>query len=233
MARLRGVFFDLGGTLADIDVPNRETLRAIAARYGIGMPVQELERNLMAFLAPRLERQAESYTPMRILLDDWFTALLATLGREATDRDRDRFRATYLATHRNWLTPYEGVAEALRDLRQLGLHVGLISDVDLDYLATAVDALGVSDLLDSLTASEEVGVGKPNPVIFRAALRKARLEPAEAAYVGDSPDRDVEGARAVGMVAVLVNPACRDASPADLVVRSVAQVAAVLEELIQ
>lgn len=234
MGRLRGVYFDLGGTLADIDVPNLETLRAIADRYEIRSPLEGMHRDLMAYLGPHLEKQVASYVPMRTLLDGWFVELLATLGHEATGEERRWFHTTYLETHRKGLVPYKDAADALRDVRQLGLHVGLISDVDLDYLAMALDALGIADRFDSLTTSEDVGVGKPNPDIFRAALRKARLEPDEAAYVGDSLRRDVGGARAAGMLAILVDPKCRnDDSPADVVVRSVAELPRILEELMR
>jgi FMN phosphatase YigB (HAD superfamily) len=46
---------------------------------------------------------------------------------------------------------------------------------------------------------------KPSPSIFRAALEMLEVEPAEAAMVGDSPTDDVEGARALGMRAFLVD----------------------------
>jgi putative hydrolase of the HAD superfamily len=49
------------------------------------------------------------------------------------------------------------------------------------------------------------GKVKPSPTIFRAALEMLEVEPGEAAMVGDSPRDDVEGARALGMQAFLVD----------------------------
>jgi putative hydrolase of the HAD superfamily len=51
-----------------------------------------------------------------------------------------------------------------------------------------------------------VGVEKPDPAIFRAALDALGVAPGEALYVGDLYDVDVVGARAAGMEAVLLLP---------------------------
>jgi FMN phosphatase YigB (HAD superfamily) len=50
-----------------------------------------------------------------------------------------------------------------------------------------------------------VGFNKPAPQIFRAALRKAKLRPIEAIYVGDQQQIDVVGANSAGMLGILVD----------------------------
>jgi FMN phosphatase YigB (HAD superfamily) len=51
-----------------------------------------------------------------------------------------------------------------------------------------------------------VGVAKPDPAIFRLALEAMGVDPQHALHIGDTPAADVEGARAAGMHAVLVDP---------------------------
>jgi len=51
-----------------------------------------------------------------------------------------------------------------------------------------------------------VGVCKPDPEIFHAALRVLQIEPAQAVFVGDSLQRDMAGARAIGMAHVWLTP---------------------------
>jgi HAD superfamily hydrolase (TIGR01450 family) len=71
-----------------------------------------------------------------------------------------------------------------------------------------------------------VVVGKPESPLFRMALRRLGLEPAEAAMVGDSLESDVAGGRAVGMRTVLYAPGAPPApGGADLVVRSFVELA--------
>ena len=70
--------------------------------------------------------------------------------------------------------------------------------------------------VDAAIGSRAHGKTKPHETIFRAALALLEVEPAEAAMVGDSLEDDVEGARALGMRALLVDrermyPNVRDA----------------------
>ena len=70
-----------------------------------------------------------------------------------------------------------------------------------------------------------VVVGKPQPPLFRIALRRLGLAAHEAAMVGDSAEPDVAGARALGMRTVLYAPDGASADSADVVVRSFAELA--------
>ena len=56
-----------------------------------------------------------------------------------------------------------------------------------------------------MVISGKEGIEKPDPAIFRLALERSGIDPGEAVYVGDHPRIDVEGARAVGMDAVLID----------------------------
>jgi ribonucleotide monophosphatase NagD (HAD superfamily) len=63
-------------------------------------------------------------------------------------------------------------------------------------------------------ALEPLIVGKPQPLLFRAAMARAGLEePARAVMIGDNPATDVAGAAALGMRSVLVGPAPGAAAP--------------------
>lgn len=82
-------------------------------------------------------------------------------------------------------------------------------------VAAVATAAGVAPLV----------VGKPEPPLFRIALRRLDLAPHQAAMVGDSAVSDVAGARAIGMRTVLYAPAGAPADTADVVVRSFAELA--------
>jgi putative hydrolase of the HAD superfamily len=65
--------------------------------------------------------------------------------------------------------------------------------------------LGLARYFDFILASSRVGYAKPHPGIFQRALAIAGVAPAQALHVGDSVYADVDGARAVGMDAVLLD----------------------------
>jgi putative hydrolase of the HAD superfamily len=67
-------------------------------------------------------------------------------------------------------------------------------------------ASGLEDRFEAIVVSEDLGVGKPDPLPFLAALEALAAEPADAWMIGDSLERDVEGALAAGLRAVWLNP---------------------------
>jgi HAD superfamily hydrolase (TIGR01662 family) len=97
---------------------------------------------------------------------------------------------------------YEDVLPVLDELRRRGVKIGLVSNSARDVLefarhhALAIDA-GIS--------SFHHGKTKPHASIFRAVLDLLEVRAEEAAMVGDALEDDVEGARALGMRAVLVD----------------------------
>jgi putative hydrolase of the HAD superfamily len=68
-----------------------------------------------------------------------------------------------------------------------------------------LDRCGLAPLLDGVVSSAEAGALKPDPAIFALALDLAGCEPEEALHVGDTVEEDVEGARAAGVRALLVD----------------------------
>jgi HAD superfamily hydrolase (TIGR01662 family) len=97
---------------------------------------------------------------------------------------------------------YDDVPDALAALRAAGLSIGLISNSARDVREFARHhALDV----DVGISSFHHGRTKPHASIFRAVLDLLAVEPAEAVMVGDTIADDIEGARALGMEAILVD----------------------------
>ena len=97
---------------------------------------------------------------------------------------------------------FEDTLPVLAELRAHGLKIGLVSNTGRDLVAfVAHHALDV----DAARGSAAHGKTKPHPAIFQAALDELGVSAEEAVMVGDSPEDDVEGARALGMRAFLVD----------------------------
>jgi FMN phosphatase YigB (HAD superfamily) len=92
----------------------------------------------------------------------------------------------------------------LRDLSRR-YRLGIVSNF-YGNLSAICREVGLSPFLTTVIDSTVVGVCKPNPEIFHAALRVLQIEPAQAVFVGDSLQRDMAGARAVGMAHVWLTP---------------------------
>jgi putative hydrolase of the HAD superfamily len=114
-------------------------------------------------------------------LDDVLDALLGAI----------RFRA------------YPEVPDALARLRDGGARLAVVSNWDVS-LHDVLERTGVRPLVDAVVVSAELGVAKPDPAIFHAALQRLGASADGAVHVGDSLEHDVAGARAAGIDAVLV-----------------------------
>lgn len=92
----------------------------------------------------------------------------------------------------------------IKSLKKKGKIVGIISNWD-SRLFGICDDLGLTPHLDFILASAEVGVAKPDPVIFKEALKRAGVSPYEALHVGDSIKDDVWGAQQLGIHAIFID----------------------------
>ena len=82
--------------------------------------------------------------------------------------------------------------------------LGVVSNFE-EWLERLLEQLGVLDVFDVRVISGLEGIEKPDPRIYRLALERAGVEPAEAAFVGDSPEFDIDPPAAIGMFPVLID----------------------------
>ena len=97
---------------------------------------------------------------------------------------------------------YEDVLPTLKLLRDHELRIGLVSNTGRD-LQAFVRHHGLD--VDAAVGSGAYGKTKPHPTIFRHVLEQLGVTAADAVMVGDSLEDDVQGARAVGMRAFLID----------------------------
>jgi HAD superfamily hydrolase (TIGR01549 family) len=100
-----------------------------------------------------------------------------------------------------------GAPEMLAKVRDLGYHVGLVSDVAWGlpsrFPLQDMRFYGLDRFFDDMVFSTDVGLRKPNPEIFRLELARVGAAPKEALFVGNNLQADIKGALDVGMRAVL------------------------------
>lgn len=99
---------------------------------------------------------------------------------------------------------FDDVVPALKALKKRGYKLGVLSNLNRD-MGPLVQRLALDRYLDFCITSQEAGAEKPHPPIFLAALARAGVAPQEAAHVGDQYHSDVEGARGVGMIPLLLD----------------------------
>ena len=232
MPRLKAVFFDMGGTLLDMKADKAAhliVLEATKVRYGLDVSVEQLHTWIIDYLYKFQASQERRWRSILELTEEAFREQMARLGVDVDRRDSEWFMKTYKATYRKGVRLTAGAIDTLRGAKLMGLHVGILSDADNEWVDMVLGSLGVRPFLDSITTSESVGVAKPNPRIFVAALRKAKCEPAEAILIGDAIDRDVRGAKAIGMKTVHLAPT--PSAEADFQIKTMTELLPILRQL--
>jgi putative hydrolase of the HAD superfamily len=103
------------------------------------------------------------------------------------------------------LSPFADVLPTLRLLARTDLIRGVITAGLEIKQAEKILRLGVYPLLTSsaIFISDQIGISKPNPKLYRRACDELGIRPEEAVYVGDNPRTDIDPANAVGMITVL------------------------------
>jgi putative hydrolase of the HAD superfamily len=202
LPNVRVVLLDALGTLVRL-LPPAPRLRAAMLELG-GIDVGDVaaERGFRAEISHYLAHHIEGgdREGLERLRDDCAAVMHEALGHGLLDRATVR-RAMLESLE---LAPFPDVVPALRSLRERGLTLVVVSNWDCslpDWLGRA----GVGELVDGVVSSAVVGEPKPAPAVFRAALELAGATPGEALHVGDSVEGDVEGARAAGVRAVLLD----------------------------
>jgi len=109
-----------------------------------------------------------------------------------------------LRYHRRALVPRAGSVETLRRLREDGHLVGLVTvcSEDIEVLWPESEFAG---LFDAEVFSSRVGLAKPDPRIYLHCCELLGVEPREAVFVGDGANDELDGARRVGMDAILIH----------------------------
>ncbi len=94
----------------------------------------------------------------------------------------------------------------LRELRDRGKHLAVISNDRSFTPQSTLTWLGVADLFDHFLTSEEIGIEKPDPRVFEVASERFGQPVSDIIYVGDDPIRDVQCAHKAGAKAILYLP---------------------------
>ena len=202
----KAIFFDFGGTLMDYESDMRahmEIMRTFRDRYGVADSVEELTTQLNRFIRSLNRNPVDADMMLgREIIRLSFGQMLDSLNLTFHKEDLEWFRQQYWEKHRLHITLYPEAKDVLRSMWETGLHVGLISDIDHDFMLDQLTRLGIIEFFDSLTSSEEAGVWKPNPRIFELALSKAECTGSEAIHIGDNFERDIQGGKNMGMATV-------------------------------
>ncbi|MCD6381310.1 MAG: HAD-IA family hydrolase, partial [Candidatus Odinarchaeota archaeon] len=120
------------------------------------------------------------------------------------DDELNRLLEEYWEVHYEFLRIRGGTKDVLKELKDLGLKLGILSDDNPTVIREIMNRNEILGYFDAITSSYEVGKTKPHPSAFKKALEKIGCRAENSLMVGDSLERDIKGAKSIGMRTVLI-----------------------------
>ncbi len=209
------ITFDMGDTVVDLreghgDYHDRIVTRAgvvydLLLAAGIALPARgpfteelalEVEARYQA--AVHEQRGVDIYAVMGPIFRDWKLSVPEALIRESG--------SAYCRPSPTGSALRLGARETLAELRARGYRLGVISNTISPggFLDRSLANAGILHYFDARIYSSGLGVAKPHPRLFEAALEALAVPAGRAAHVGDRAGADVAGAKRAGMSAVLI-----------------------------
>lgn len=216
---IKAIFFDVGNTLFFY---NYDFLRGLLEeRFNVDVTTEELEAThqiIRRSMGPLLDQGLSHEAIVEEAYRRWFRSI---------GIDDDRIPSiieaikTHPFRHLFWARMADGAKELLIWFHDRGFKLGVISNAE-GQIRRLIAHAGLESTFETVIDSHEVGFQKPDERIFRRGLTDLGVAAGEAVHVGDLFEADVVGARAAGIVPVLVDKEGRYPDANCLTVKNVA-----------
>ena len=207
--RYRAIIFDLDGTLRISQPRFMDALLACAHDMGIPVetePWRQAERWIHRYWArsPELVGDLDIYDRDTVWVR-FLWRLLHQAGYPAGEEEAQALADAFAGSYRPDSVLMPGAQEVLEDLASSDVTLGVLSNREQPF-DDELEALNIGHHFNFTLAAGEVGIWKPQPEVFYAALERAgHVSPQHAIYIGDNYYADIVGARAAGLDALLVD----------------------------
>lgn len=184
--------FDLDGTLYDRD--NLVRSIAISQFEKFGAELRQISEQEYVSKIERLDNHGH------LLKEVLYEKLAFELSLDT--KLKDRLLKHFWETYDNYLVLDPDIRRTLRGLKEAGVKLGIITNGGTARQQMKIQMLGLHDYFDVILISEQEGIKKPNPEIFRRALERCCVSHQTSVFIGDNPIADIDGAKAAGLDAI-------------------------------
>lgn len=188
---IRAIVFDLDNTLTDFMKMKEAAINAAIDGMidaGFQLPRAQLR-----------ERVDAIYREQGLEFQRVFDELLQREFGEVDPKILASGIVAYRKARESALVLYPHVQMTLLELARRGIRLGVVSDAPRLQVWMRLCALGLQHVFDTVVTFDDTGERKPAPAPFQEVLRRLGVEPGEALMIGDWAERDVVGAKSLGM----------------------------------
>lgn len=206
----KNYIFDFYGTLVDIRTDESkavlwEKMSEIYSAWGAVYTAEELKKEYKKLVEAEAEKLPEHGEPD---LRTVFADLFKNKDVACDERMVKGIAITFRALSREKLYVYEGVKEALSELKKKGKGVYLLSNAQTDFTRPEIEMMGLTEYFDDIFISSEAGYKKPSKEFYKRLLDTFSLDPKTCLMVGNDETADIAGAVIMGMDSLYLHTEC-------------------------
>lgn len=218
---IKAVIFDLDGTLLDRDQSVIQFIDNQYQRYHERLNHIPKDTYIRRFI----ELDARGYVSKE--------KVYQTLVKEfkITNLTCEALLQDYRTQFKHHCMPFPNLHSVLEGLHNKNLRLGLISNGKGQFQMDNVEVLGIKEYFDTILISEWEGMKKPDPKIFQKALHQFNVQSNKSLFVGDHPEKDIQGAQNIGMISVWKRDDYWKNTKAEYIIENLQDLLSVLEEL--
>jgi len=208
MAEIRAIMFDLDDTLHDdtyaFTSAAEEVAAEIAAEHGID--ALALKQAYVAQAEGFWQRltAAELKTKLSLWRANLWGEALRSVGLDDA-RLAQASAAKYNVYRKKYFALFPGALDLLRRLKGAGMKLALLTNGVSETHREKIALLQIAEYFDAVFLADEVGMVKPDPLLFAHACTRLGASPRHSCMVGDRYERDISGALAAGLYTIWIN----------------------------
>ncbi len=188
---IKAILFDLDNTLMDfMTMKTKSCEAAIEAMVDAGLKMSKKKCMDILF---------ELYGEKGIEYDRIFQEFLKKTMKIVDYKILAEGIVAYRRAQFAYVKPYPGAVETLIKLKEKGLKLGIVSDAPSVNAWIRLVEMNLEDFFDVVVTFHDTGERKPSKAPFLKAIKEIGIDPNNILFVGDWPERDIKGAKLVGM----------------------------------
>jgi len=191
---IKAILFDLDNTLVDFMKMKKASCEAaISAMVDAGLKLNK--KNAMKELFVLYDQYGIEHHKV-------FQKLIQKFNKKIDYHILAKGIISYRKVQQGFHETYPNVIKTLIKIREQGIKLAIVSDAPKLKCYMRLVELNISEFFDYVVAFEDTREHKPSPKPFQKAMNLLKIKPDEAIFVGDWPERDIKGAKALGIKTV-------------------------------
>ena len=199
MNRIKGVLLDLDNTLYNYDICNSSAMNKVfsdlSKRYAVSNDeIKKHFYNARKQVKIILEGTGASHS--RLL---YFKTMIENITGSTNPKLSLFYDDMYWKEYFKHMVLIKDAKKFLVFCKNKNIRIAVVTDLTAEIQLKKIIKLGISKYINFIITSEEAGKDKPDPKIFRDALKKLNCSPQDAIMIGDDAKKDIISAKKLGI----------------------------------